>query len=81
MWVRIPPGAPFWNATDRGQHRAPSIPNLLIAGTAEKAGLTVLAADKDFNLLAAVTGQPVEILNDHQTRGRRRHEPVSPETA
>lgn len=47
---------------DRGQHRAPSIPDLLIAATAEKAGLTVLAADKDFNLIAQVTGQPVEAL-------------------
>lgn len=47
---------------DRGQHRAPSIPDLLIAATAEKAGLTVLALDKDFALIAEVTGQPVETL-------------------
>ncbi|MBB3097299.1 hypothetical protein FHR83_004974 [Actinoplanes campanulatus] len=47
---------------DRGQHRAPSIPDLLIAATAEKAGLTVLAVDKDFELIATVTGQPVEAL-------------------
>ncbi|ALE76849.1 ribonuclease [Pseudonocardia sp. EC080610-09] len=47
---------------DRGQHRAPSIPDLLIAATAEKAGLTVLAIDKDFDLIAKVTGQPVETL-------------------
>lgn len=47
---------------DRGQHRAPSIPDLLIAATAEKAGLTVLAADKDFDLIAAITGQPVETI-------------------
>lgn len=47
---------------DRGQHRAPSIPDLLIAATAEKAGLTVLAVDKDFELIAGVTGQPVETL-------------------
>lgn len=49
---------------DRGQHRAPSIPDLLIAATAEKAGLTVLAADKDFNLIAAITGQTIETLAD-----------------
>jgi predicted nucleic acid-binding protein len=48
---------------DRGQHRAPSIPDLLIAATAEKAGLTVLAVDKDFDLIAAITGQPVETLD------------------
>lgn len=47
---------------DRGQHRAPSIPDLLIAATAEKAGLTVLALDKDFELIAEVTGQSVQTL-------------------
>lgn len=47
---------------DRGRHRAPSIPDLLIAATAEKSGLTVLAVDKDFELIAEVTGQPVETL-------------------
>ncbi|WP_223874363.1 PIN domain nuclease [Salinispora mooreana] len=47
---------------DRGQHRAPSIPDLLIAATAEKTGLTVLAVDKDFDLIATVTGQPIETL-------------------
>jgi len=47
---------------DRGQHRAPSIPDLLIAATAEKAGLTVLAVDKDFDLIAEITGQPVDTL-------------------
>lgn len=48
---------------DRGRHRAPSIPDLLIAATAEKAGLTVLAVDKDFALIAEITGQPVETLD------------------
>jgi predicted nucleic acid-binding protein len=48
---------------DRGHHRAPSIPDLLIAATAEKTGLTVLAVDKDFDLIAAITGQPVETLD------------------
>jgi hypothetical protein len=47
---------------DRGQHRAPSIPDLLIAATAEKTGLTVLAADKDFELIAGITGQPIDAL-------------------
>ncbi|MGC4937776.1 PIN domain nuclease [Kribbella sp. DT2] len=45
-----------------GQHRAPSVPDLLIAATAELAGLTVLHLDKDFELIAGVTGQPVERL-------------------
>ena len=47
---------------DRGQHRAPSIPDLLVAAAAELSGLTVLAVDKDFELIAEVTGQPVERL-------------------
>ncbi|WFE32710.1 PIN domain nuclease [Micromonospora sp. WMMD975] len=47
---------------DRGQHRAPSIPDLLIAATAEKTGLTVLAVDKHFDLIATLTGQPIETL-------------------
>lgn len=45
-----------------GQHRAPSIPDLLIAATAELAELTVLHLDKDFDLIAQITGQPVERL-------------------
>ena len=47
---------------DRGLHRAHSIPDLLIAATAEKVGLTVLAVDKDFGLIAEITVQPVETL-------------------
>jgi predicted nucleic acid-binding protein len=47
---------------DRGQHRAPSIPDLIIAATAELAGLTVLHMDKDFQLIADITGQPLEQL-------------------
>jgi predicted nucleic acid-binding protein len=46
---------------DRGLHR-PSIPDLIIAATAELAGLAVLHLDKDFDLIADVTGQPVEHL-------------------
>jgi predicted nucleic acid-binding protein len=47
---------------NRGQHRAPSIPDLLIAATAELAGLTILYHDKDFDLITAITGQPAERL-------------------
>lgn len=47
---------------DRGQHRAPAIPDLLVAAVAEMAGLTVLALDKDFDLIAQITGQAVERL-------------------
>jgi len=47
---------------ERGQHRAPSILDLLIAATAELADLTVLHMDKDFDLVAELTGQPLERL-------------------
>jgi predicted nucleic acid-binding protein len=47
---------------DCGQHRAPSIPDLIIAATAELAGLTVLHLDKDFEIIAQITGQPMERL-------------------
>jgi len=45
-----------------GKHRAPSIPDLIIAATAELAGLTVLHVDKDFEVIAGITGQPLERL-------------------
>lgn len=48
---------------DRGHHRAPAVPDLLIAATAELAGLTVLHHDKDFDLIADVTGQQLERLH------------------
>jgi predicted nucleic acid-binding protein len=51
---------------DRGQHRCPSIPDLIIAAAAELAGLTVLHLDKDFDLIAEITGQPMERLNVRQ---------------
>ena len=47
---------------DRGKHRAPSIPDLLNAATAELAQLTVLHLDHDYELIADLTGQPVERL-------------------
>jgi predicted nucleic acid-binding protein len=46
----------------RGKHRAPSIPDLIIGATAELAGLTVLHIDKDFELIADITGQPLQRL-------------------
>lgn len=48
---------------DRGHHRAPSVPDLLIAASAELAGLAVLHLDKDYELIAELTGQPVERLD------------------
>jgi predicted nucleic acid-binding protein len=77
---------------DRGQHRAPSIPDLIIAATAELAGLTVLHLDKDFAVIADITGQPLERLNAtgwvggsgrSKSTGRRsaaRHQLATPDT-
>jgi hypothetical protein len=45
-----------------GQHRAPSVADLLIAATAEQTGLVLLHLDKDFELIANLTGQPTERL-------------------
>jgi predicted nucleic acid-binding protein len=47
---------------DIGKHRAPSIPDLLIAATAELVGLTVLHIDKDFDVISELTGQPTHRL-------------------
>ena len=43
-----------------GQHRSVSIPDLLIAATAERFSLTVLHYDGDYERIAACTGQAVE---------------------
>ena len=48
---------------DRGHHRAPSVPDLLVAATAEIAGLAVLHDDNDFELIAEITGQYTERLS------------------
>lgn len=47
---------------DHGKHRGPSIPDLVIAATAELTELTLLHMDKDFDLIAEITGQPTERL-------------------
>lgn len=44
----------------RGTHRAPSPADLILAACAEVNGLTVLHYDRDFELIADVTGQPME---------------------
>lgn len=42
----------------RGKHRSASIPDLLLAATAEQHGLTLLHYDHDFDTIAEVTDQP-----------------------
>ena len=46
----------------KGQHRAASIPDLLVAASGEMASLTILHFDKDFDLIAEITGQKSEWL-------------------
>ncbi len=41
-------------------HRAPKLPDAIVAVAAERAKLIVLHYDKDFDLIAGVTGQPCE---------------------
>src|SRR5688500_5744583 len=43
-----------------GHHRAAGLPDLLIAAAAERHGLTVLHYDRDCDLIAKVTRQPME---------------------
>ena len=43
-------------------HRQVGIPDLLIAATAELAELPVLHYDRDFDVIAEVTGQPVRAI-------------------
>lgn len=45
---------------ERGQHRAPSLVDCLLAASAERVSLIVLHYDHDFELIAAVTNQPVD---------------------
>ena len=47
---------------DRGKHRAVGAADLVIAAVAERADLTVLHYDHDFERIAEVTGQRVEAL-------------------
>ncbi|GAA2983496.1 PIN domain nuclease [Kitasatospora sp. NPDC006786] len=46
--------------TSSGNWRALSVPDLVVAATAERHGATVLHYDGDFDMIAAVTGQPTE---------------------
>jgi len=45
---------------DRGQHKGPSIVDLLVAATAQAWDLTVLHVDADFDTIAGVTGIRVQ---------------------
>lgn len=46
--------------TRRGQHRSAGPVDLIVAATAELQGLTLLHRDRDFESVAAVTGQALQ---------------------
>ena len=48
------------NLVKRGKHRRPGVPDLLIAAIGEVYGAIVVHYDRDFDTIAAITGQPVE---------------------
>jgi hypothetical protein len=50
--------------TERGQHRSAGPVDLLIAATAEQQRLILLCDDRDFEVVATVTGQPVRRVID-----------------
>lgn len=51
----------------QSRHRGAKIADLLVAAAAEAAGLMVLHDDHDFDVIAGVTGQPVEWIVDAGT--------------
>jgi predicted nucleic acid-binding protein len=60
--------------TEAGAHRSAGPVDLLIAATAERERLTVLCDDHDYQTVAAVTGQPVKLINDVHVRPS--HDPM-----
>jgi len=59
--LRLVPAVAVQDAlVERSQHRGAKIADLLIAAAAEAAGLVVLHYDHDFDLIAEITGQPME---------------------
>lgn len=48
------------HALNAGFHRALSLPDLLIAATAEQNRATILHYDGDFDMIASITGQPTQ---------------------
>jgi predicted nucleic acid-binding protein len=45
---------------ERSQHRAVPLPDLIVAASAELAGLSVLHYDADFERIGKLTGQPTQ---------------------
>jgi predicted nucleic acid-binding protein len=49
--------------TTKGEHRSAGPVDLLVAAAAEEAGLTLLHFDRDFEIIARTTGQPVRMID------------------
>jgi predicted nucleic acid-binding protein len=47
-----------YGLTAKGQHKSAGPVDLVVAATAELHGLTLLHNDRDFTMIAAITGQP-----------------------
>jgi predicted nucleic acid-binding protein len=58
--------------TETGRHRSAGPVDLLIAATAERERLIVLCDDRDFEVVASVTGQPVRRVTDPPRPGRQK---------
>lgn len=54
-------------AIAKGNHRALSMPDLLIAAAAERHAVTVLHYDQDYDMIAAITGQPMKWVTEAGT--------------
>jgi predicted nucleic acid-binding protein len=50
--------------TETGRHRSAGPVDLVIAATAERQRLILLCGDRDFEVVASVTGQPVRLVTD-----------------
>ncbi|MFD8967863.1 PIN domain nuclease [Streptomyces sp. NPDC059568] len=59
-------------ATDQGNHRALSLPDLLIAATAQRHKVTVLHYDEDYDQIAEITGHPSRWVVDPGTADVKR---------
>lgn len=52
---------------EKSAHRVAALPDLLIAATAERHGVTVLHYDHEYDLIASITGQAMRWIVDRGT--------------
>jgi predicted nucleic acid-binding protein len=66
-WVRAREVQSLLAHQRRGQHKSVKIPDLLIAATAERAGLTLVHYDQDYETIGSVTGQSLRWVAERGT--------------